>query len=489
MTSRYIRHSHEPSTDLQALQEKLLRLTKDMESIRKEMKDKWADGTSVYSGVSGYVMMVQSLSSLSGLHSVPQVERATTYQDGDIALLLHALKNSSSRPNNPSKASFLETPIGTAVLVITHVLDAGKPPETTTPFCSEILQCITDAVVNQDDDTDDGSEVLYGRAGLLYGLLRIRRSLRHRGWVDKIVTETVGFNEEDKGHLEKLRDATSVARLSALCQSIIHRGRVGASLYSSELMRKGDSNVKLPPLMWSWHSKRYLGAAHGVAGILHILLLCPAHIIKNYIPEIHQTAEWLLGCQDPHGNWPTKAPSHVSDHHSSHENDLVQWCHGASGVLIPLSRLLYLSYTSPDTYSMPPTLATKTVTSLRNGASVVYRHGLLRKGVGLCHGVAGSVYALLAVSDAIALLPSDGHRKNSEYYFLRAAHLAELATRFDRLTGDREMKIPDRPWSLYEGLAGMCCAWGEVYDRIEGAASSPNRWNKSQSGMPGFDDI
>ena len=26
------------------------------------------------------------------------------------------------------------------------------------------------------------------------------------------------------------------------------------------------------PLMWAWHGKEYLGAAHGVAGILYILL-------------------------------------------------------------------------------------------------------------------------------------------------------------------------------------------------------------------------
>jgi hypothetical protein len=44
------------------------------------------------------------------------------------------------------------------------------------------------------------------------------------------------------------------------------------------------------------------------AGILHILLLCPEDVIHPYMESILLTVEWLIGCQDVHGNWPTAAP-------------------------------------------------------------------------------------------------------------------------------------------------------------------------------------
>ena len=119
----------------------------------------------------------------------------------------------------------------------------------------------------------------------------------------------------------------------------------------------------------------------------------------------------------------------------------------------------------------------------------MYRHGLLRKGIGLCHGVAGSTYALLAVADAMALVPDDGNRRDSRYYFCRAVHLAELATEFEAFTREGRMKVPDRPLSLFEGLAGMCCAWGEICDRIERASTESKEWYRPRSGMPGYDDL
>ena len=34
----------------------------------------------------------------------------------------------------------------------------------------------------------------------------------------------------------------------------------------------GGGGGRTPPLMWQWHESEYLGAAHGVAGILHLIL-------------------------------------------------------------------------------------------------------------------------------------------------------------------------------------------------------------------------
>jgi len=107
---------------------------------------------------------------------------------------------------------------------------------------------------------------------------------------------------------------------------------------------------------------------------------------------------------------------------------------------------------------------------------VVYQRGFLRKGVGICHGVAGSVYALLAASDADDV--------NCEELFLKAVHLAGLATFHEDLTASKEMGTPDNPWSLFEGLAGTCCVWAEILSRLNSAT-----FGRTSSGFPAFDDL
>jgi hypothetical protein len=124
----------------------------------------------------------------------------------------------------------------------------------------------------------------------------------------------------------------------------------------------------------------------------------------------------------------------------------------------------------------------KVIASLTRAADLVFARGFLRKGVGLCHGVAGSVFALLAAHDALSTITTDDH----DVHFRRAVKLAHLATDYSTLTRRGEMRTPDRRWSLYEGTAGMCCAWGEILQRM---GSGGRRRSACGCGMPGFDDL
>lgn len=85
------------------------------------------------------------------------------------------------------------------------------------------------------------------------------------------------------------------------------------------------------------------------------------------------------------------------------------------------------------------------------------------------------MYALLAVAAAL-----DEH-SNGEW-FMRAVHLSHLACAYERLTSKGQMVTPDRPYSLYEGVAGMCCAWADVLKALEGTSGL-------QYGMPGYSDL
>ncbi|KAE9402172.1 hypothetical protein BT96DRAFT_816835, partial [Gymnopus androsaceus JB14] len=342
-----------------------------------------------------------------------------------------------------AKTSFLETPVGIATEVL---IDTLESPDSKLYKKEEISACID--VLNRalkiqaqetDEDEDGGCEVLYGQAGLLYALLRLLDSM-HRAAASGVTAK-----------LETFVNKTSITNV---VHSIITRGRFGASVYASNV----SSKSAVPSLMWSWHHKRYLGAAHGVAGILHTILMCPVDIISSYIPDILQTIEWLTTCQDDEGNW---ASSMKLDYPRS--NNLVQWCHGAPGMLILFATLVRRAHTYPDLFRLSESFQTGLAAAIQQAAAVVYERGLLRKGVGLCHGVAGSVYALLAASDIMGLWKRYDH---SKVYFLSAIHLAHLATAHAQLTSSGEMTLPDKPWSLYGGVAGMCCAWAEVYERL-----------------------
>ena len=63
-----------------------------------------------------------------------------------------------------------------------------------------------------------------------------------------------------------------------------------------------------------------------IVGILQMLSMCPAKIVSPHFPVILGTVEWLLGCQNAQGNWPTKAPTkqHSRVATSTPSDELVQ---------------------------------------------------------------------------------------------------------------------------------------------------------------------
>ncbi|OBZ77248.1 LanC-like protein 2 [Grifola frondosa] len=414
-----------------------------------------------------------------------------------------------SEPQSGADASFLETSVGPATLVLVRQLRRRQlhlrqqPPEGHTlrhphktksegdalveeielnETWDECVQLLDNTVqVALDEQVGGGGcEVLYGRAGLLYALLFLRAELSA---ARTALAQTP--HDRDRVIASVIR-LSSDANISALVNDIIQRGITGAKLYKDEL--DDEEKALAPPLMWSWHGKRYLGAAHGVAGILQMLISCPLRALSPHWPAIVETVQWLLAIQNPLGNWPTKAGKYMCqitggsavskeakrvNVGEEDEEELIQWCHGAPGVLILLSTFLQRASHSPS-LELPSPLLESIIAALKRGGELVYARGLLRKGVGLCHGVAGSVYALLAVSDALdkTLVGTQGRDhvdENDAYWLLRAVHLADLAAAFQALTQKGQMSVPDRPYSLYEGIGGMCCAWAEVVTRL-GAA-------------------
>lgn len=178
-------------------------------------------------------------------------------------------------------------------------------------------------------------------------------------------------------------------------------------------------------LQYRWQNEAYLGAAHGIAGILQVFLGLQAYwpnvevkgglAANSVYSAVHNTIEdcfekYLL----PSGNMMT-TETEPSD-------KLVHWCHGAPG-------FIDVAILSND----------KKRAELLG--EVVWKRGLLRKGVGLCHGISGNAYSFLRLYN---------YTQNKKW--LNAAHWF-VKFSVDNLASLQN--VPDRPFSLFEGLLGL----------------------------------
>lgn len=252
------------------------------------------------------------------------------------------------------------------------------------PYVDRLVSLMERVVPGPADLPD---ELLYGRAGYLYCLLLLHRL--------KVCHEQV------------------LPLLPCVVAAILESGKA----LSARLVLTTQV-----PLVYEWHDKRYFGAAHGIAGILALLLQALEFLPPRAVDElIVPTLNYLQGELYPSGNLPSSQGSASGD-------KLVHWCHGAPGATI-------LFAMAHKVLGNSQYLATS-----RRCAQVVWRRGLLKKGYGLCHGTAGNGYCLLYM-----------------YQVTREPEFLYQALQFGawcQQYGAHGCGVPDRPYSLFEGLAG-----------------------------------
>lgn len=210
------------------------------------------------------------------------------------------------------------------------------------------------------------------------------------------------------------------------------------------------------PLLWKWKGKMYLGACHGVTGILHTLLDFQDELTsvdRDAMKYIEVTTSLLKEnmCTDS-GNLSSSVKSSGLPKRS---DNLVQWCHGAPGHVLLLTQMA--RKTQDETYlEEAKALA----------ASVIQPRGVLRKGVGLCHGISGNAFSFLSVARAEHELRGNLDTLTEciidscyDYVNFALDNFAELES------------TPDQPYSLYEGMTGLACLLLAI---IEGEVESPN---------------
>lgn len=140
---------------------------------------------------------------------------------------------------------------------------------------------------------------------------------------------------------------------------------------------------------WLWtqrlgeHETRYVGAAHGLVGNVHVLRrggeLLPAGQRDEVERRAVETLSRLAVAEDGRANWPTVAGGPLT----ANDRIRVQWCHGAAGVLTAMWDA------APDDDAWSELLLA--------AGRLVWEAGPLRDAPGLCHGTAGNGYALLSL--------------------------------------------------------------------------------------------
>lgn len=190
-------------------------------------------------------------------------------------------------------------------------------------------------------------------------------------------------------------------------------------------------------LKYLFYNTDFQGAAHGTAGILYILLQFPTWCQEPSVrPWVSATIDVLLHSQFPSGNFP--------DTSDSDQDRLVHWCHGSPGTV-------YTLYHAHRVLGEDKSI----LRALDQGLRCIWERGVLKKGLGLCHGTSGNAYAFLMMY----------RHTGSEDHLYRAHRLAE-ALRSEEVRKEVQVfqdpqrsvvGVPDYPYSLMEGLAGTVC--------------------------------
>lgn len=189
-------------------------------------------------------------------------------------------------------------------------------------------------------------------------------------------------------------------------------------------------------LTYSFFGTDYHGAADGTCGILNMLLQFPFWCQEPAnLPWIMATLNEIIHSQYPSGNFPCAFQEGVA------ADKLVQWCHGAPG-------MVYTLYHAQKVLGNDKTL----LRSLERALSAIWERGILKNGVGLCHGVAGNGYAFLTMYQYTGV-------EEHLYKMAEAMRSEEAKKEFQGFRHPQRyvVRVPDFPFSLMEGLGGALC--------------------------------
>ncbi|TPX63719.1 hypothetical protein SpCBS45565_g06388 [Spizellomyces sp. 'palustris'] len=278
----------------------------------------------------------------------------------------------------------------------------------------------------------------YGRPGYLYALLYVRR------------------------YLTNAHETITNDLVEAILNTVLNDGAEGAKRQfygpSDRRGHKMDFGQTRSPFIWLWYMERYLGAAHGMAGALTSVLSVPSSLLKAVneaetddmprepageeerakVTHVERALKYLQSRKLANGSYMLRIDdTRTNSSQLFEEKEFVQFCHGAPGVALCLCR-------GYEVYKKEEYLS-----AAKEAADLVWKRGLIRKGVGLCHGISGNAYLFLTLY----------RLTNDIAYWQRAQCFANVAINWDttyapQLTSDRTTS-PAQKYGLFDGIGGL----------------------------------
>ncbi|KAF3929169.1 hypothetical protein AA313_de0201641 [Arthrobotrys entomopaga] len=164
------------------------------------------------------------------------------------------------------------------------------------------------------------------------------------------------------------------AGLLSLMRTIKYWVPESKTLLDPEIDKTIEYCLSYDPWTFGLHADsqaRYIGAGHGDISIISNIVMSN----PDYAAKVQGRLEIVLNLQTEQGNWLSREGG---------GNDLVQWCHGAPGIiwcLVPIRRYF-------------PELHERIDAAVSKARRVVWERGLLTKEQCLCHGITGNAFAL-----------------------------------------------------------------------------------------------
>ncbi|XP_060521281.1 lanC-like protein 3 homolog [Cylas formicarius] len=357
-------------------------LVVDIENHFKPIEKNGTEG--VYLGTAGTSYMFYRLSKIPTFQDQKEsyLNKALNYIKPAIAVYQFTTKNKQDLP------SLILGHCG--VYAVASVVYHAIGDETQSKNFRDFYYRAADLCKDQNFLHCGSDELFVGRAGYLMGAL----------WLAK----------ETKTPLQK-------NDLYEICRVMVRSGRDYSVRHHSPC-----------PLMYAYYGVEYLGAAHGLCTILQSILSVPGYLDANPgdAADVKTSLDYLLSIQTPEGNFPATLDE------MGRECKLVHWCHGAPGMFYLMAKAYLVLQDG------------KYLESCKRMADLIWERGLLKKGPGLCHGVAGNGYVFLILYRMTGV-PMYLHRGVAFYKFMSSDIFKAEARR------------PDNPYSLYEGTTGTVC--------------------------------
>lgn len=189
--------------------------------------------------------------------------------------------------------------------------------------------------------------------------------------------EPIIDNPGDNGSNEWLYGRAGYLFFLRMCRAHFSTTNPPTAMLLSQTIEKTIKCITEVPLPWTWHGKAYLGAAHGVVGIISQAVLSD----PKCVPFFAQILLELLDTQYSTGNFPSSLPSD--------RDELVQFCHGGPGFILSLRPILQY-FDGPEHKQVYAQIQS----AILKAQEDTWKRGLLTKDPCLCHGIASNALAL-----------------------------------------------------------------------------------------------